>query len=367
MTTSSLETKKVHIKDAKPNMILAKDAITDEGIVVIAKNTMLSDVNYKKLKNKGINYITIFSRSTIDENEFNEEIQEDNNSYVRIEDRKEFKLFEKVYIDKIEKLENQFIAIGKGVGVEIENLYSIVIDTLNVVNCKSDIFFYLNHLKNQHIHTYAHCLNVGIICNLFGLWLGFDGEKLKNITVAGVLHDIGKTKIETELIQKPGKLTKEEFENVKKHVYLGYKLIENLDLPNEIKEGVLMHHEKIDGSGYPLGLKDEKIALTGKIIAICDIYEAMTSDRVYRPRVCPFNVIKNFEQNSYDILDTTLLLAFLQNIAYTYVGSRVILSTDEEAEVVFINQAHLSKPIVRTDTGFIDLSKEKDIDIKCIL
>lgn len=346
-------------------MILAKDAVTDKGIVVIAKNTMLSNVNYKKLEDNGIQYITIFSKSNFEEIEYSE--KGDNNLYNRIEDRLEFKNFEKVYDEKIKKLENQFIAIGKGVGVEIDNLYSIVIDTLSTVSCKSDVFFYLGHLKEQDIHTYAHCLNVGIICNLFGLWLGFDGDALKNLTVSGVLHDIGKTQIEKSLIKKPGKLTREEFETVKKHVDLGYDLIKNFDIPQEIKDGVLMHHEKIDGSGYPSGLKNENISLTGKIIAICDIYEAMTADRVYRPQVCPFEVIRNFEQNSYDILDTTLLLAFLQNISYTYVGSKVMLSTGEEAEVVFINQAHLSKPIVRTDTSFIDLSKETDITISCVL
>lgn len=364
---AEIKTKKINIKDAKPNMILAKDAVNANGIVVIAKNTMLSSVNYKKLEDKGIKTITIFSKSNSEENSFNEDTEKTNNSYQKIEDRKEFKQFKKIHEENLEKLENQFIAIGEGVGVEIDNLYSMVIDMLGSVNCKSDVFLYLAHLKKQDIATYGHCLNVGIICNLFGLWLGLEGETLKNLTVAGVMHDIGKTKVDENLIKKPGKLTPDEFESVKKHTTLGYELVENLDIPEEIKTGILMHHEKIDGSGYPSGLTEDTISLTGKIVAICDIYEALTADRVYRPRVCPFEVIKNFQQNSYDILDTTLLLAFLQNIAYTYIGSHVILSNGEEAEIVFINQADLSKPIVRTSSGFIDFSKETELTIKHII
>lgn len=364
---SNLKTKKVNINNIKPNMILAKDVISSCGAVILAKNTMLSDINYNKLKELGIKNITIFEKDKDINNSFDEDALLKNKQCKTIEDRKEFKEFKKVYEQKIEKLENQFVAIGKGVGVEIDSLYSMVIDIIDSVNCKNDVFAYLANLKNQDIHTYAHCLNVSLICNLFGLWLGYEGEDLKNLTVAGILHDVGKTQIDESIIKKPEKLTDTEYDHIKKHAYLGYNLVKDLNIPEEIKLGILMHHEKIDGSGYPLGLTDDRISRTAKIVAICDIYEAMTADRVYRPKICPFEVIRNFEQNSYDLLDTQLLLAFLQNIVYTYVGSQVILSDNREAEVVFINQAHLSKPIVKVDKTFIDLSQEKDLYIKHIL
>ncbi|WP_317366888.1 HD-GYP domain-containing protein [uncultured Tyzzerella sp.] len=363
----NLNTKKINISDAKPNMILAKNVVSNSGNIILAKNTMISDINYNKLKDMGIKYITIFEKDDNINDSFDEDVLLENKECEKIEDRKEFKQFKKVYEDKIEKLENQFIAIGKGVGVEIDNLYSMVIDIVDSVNCKNDVFSYLGHLKSQDIHTYAHCLNVSLICNLFGLWLGYSGDDLKILTVAGILHDIGKTQVDENIIKKPEKLTEVEYDHIKKHAYLGYNIVKNLNIPEEIKLGVLMHHEKIDGSGYPLGLTNNKISSTAKIIAICDIYEAMTADRVYRPKICPFEVIRNFEQNSYELLDTPLLLAFLQNIVYTYVGSQVMLSDGRKAEVVFINQANLSKPIVKCCEDFIDLSQEKDLYIKHIL
>lgn len=362
---ANLKTKKINIKDAKPNMILAEDVVTKTGITVLPKNTMLSASNYKKLETSGTKTIIIFEKE--EENNFKEEVLHENEKHLDIQERKEFKEFKKGYEQKIEKVENQFIAIGEGVGVEIDNLYGMVIDIMDKVNCKNDVFEYLTHLKTQDIHTYAHCLNVALICNLFGMWLGYEGEDLKNLTVAGMLHDVGKTKVDEKIIKKPAKLTDEEYACIKKHTSLGYDLVKKLDIPEEIKMGVLMHHEKIDGTGYPLGLKEDKIATTAKIVAICDIYEAMTADRVYRGRVCPFEVIKKFEQNSFDALDTQLLLAFLQNMVYTYVGSKVILSNGQKAEVVFINQANLSKPIVKVGDDFIDLSQRKDLIIESII
>ncbi len=363
----SLKTRKLNVKDAKPNMILAKDVVSTNGVIILAKNTMLSDTNYTKLEDSGIKFITVFDKEDLNNDSFSKTVLLENKGYERIEDRKEFQEFKNKYEQKIEKLENQFIAIGKGVGVEINNLYDMVIDIIDNVNCKTDVFSYLGHLKIQDVHTYTHCLNVGLICNLFGLWLGYEGEDLKNLTVAGILHDVGKTQIDESIIKKPEKLTDSEYDHIKKHAFLGYNLVKELDIPEEIKLGVLMHHEKIDGSGYPLGLKDDRIATTAKIVAICDIYEAMTADRVYRPKICPFEVIRNFEQNSYDLLDTQLLLAFLQNIVYTYVGNHAMLSDNREAEIIFINQANLSKPIVKVNDSFIDLSQEKELYIKHIL
>ena len=363
---TNLKTLKIDIKDVKPNMILAKDVVLDNGAIILAKNTMLSDINYEKLKNMGIKSVTIFKKSDI-EDFFDENILLENLEYEKIEDRREFKTFKSIYDEKVVRLENQFIAIGKGLGVEIDAFYNMVLDIVDSVNCKNDIFSYIAHLKTHDLHTYAHCLNVGLICNLFGLWLGYEGDELKNLTVAGILHDVGKTQIDESVINKPGKLTELEYDYIKKHASIGYELIKDLKIPEEIKLGVLMHHEKIDGSGYPLGLTEDRIARTAKIVAICDIYEAMTADRVYRNKICPFEVIRNFEQNSYDLLDTQLLLAFLQNIVYTYVGSYAILSDNRKAEVVFINQFYLSKPIVKVNEEFIDLSQEQNLYIKHIL
>lgn len=360
--------KKVNILNIKPNMILADDVVTKNGAVILARNTMLNNINYTKLKDNKIMYINVWSDS------INEEAESFRNTTFTIEEqlkpvteREEFKDFSQDYEKKVDQTEECMIAIGKGGDVDIDNLYKITTDIVNVVNCKSDIFCYLGYLKETDEHTYSHCVNVSVLCNIFSKWLGFEEEEIKNLTVAGLLHDIGKTKVDQEILNKKDKLTKEEFEEIKKHTTYGYRIISDKLIADEVKKAVLMHHEKIDGTGYPLGIKNNKIGKYAKIVAICDIYDAMTSDRVYRKKICPFEVIKSFEQSSFGLLDTQYLLTFLRNIAYTYVGSYVKLTNNEIGEVVFINRSQMSRPIVKTNSGFIDLSRDKTISIKHIV
>lgn len=359
--------KRIRINNAKPNMILAEDAVSDSGVVIIAKNTMLNNLNYDKLESNGIEFISIFQKEEDLGNNFNEDIFLENKEYQTLEDRKEFKNFKEFYKNAVKILEEKFDDIVNNKVLKIDEIYHIIINVLDKVNSKNDIFYYLVNLKCLDMHIYSHSLNVSIISHLFGLWLGYEGEDLKNLTVSAALHDIGKTQIDNNIIIKPGKLTDKEYEIMKRHPHIGYKILENFYISEEIKSGVLMHHEKIDGSGYPIGLTGDRISKIGKIIGICDIYEAMTADRIYRPKFCPFEVIRTFEQNSYEFLDPDLLLVFLQSIVYTYVGSKVILSNGKEAEIVFVNQSNLSRPIIKSGEEFIDLSQINDINIDHII
>jgi len=124
-----------------------------------------------------------------------------------------------------------------------------------------------------------------------------------------------------------------------------------------------MHHERFDGSGYPDGIKGAQINNFARIIAICDTYDAMTANRAYRSKICPFDVIKQFEADGYNKYDTSYLLTFLSNIAYIYFGSWVKLSNGEEGEVVYIHQNNLSRPVVKVGDKLIDLQKMTDVSI----
>ena len=136
--------------------------------------------------------------------------------------------------------------------------------------------------------TYVHSMNVALIASVIGKWMGYNQEKIKVLTLAGLMHDIGKLLIPEKILNKPGNLTDNEYEIMKKHVNLGYEQVKNKFMPMSVKEAILLHHEKCDGTGYPFGLKSDKIPETAKIIAIADVYDAMTSSRIYRAPICPF-------------------------------------------------------------------------------
>lgn len=131
---------------------------------------------------------------------------------------------------------------------------------------------------------------------MLGNWLGFSEDAQNTLTLCGLLHDIGKSRIPASIIGKPGRLTSEEFEQIKRHPLLGYELLKNQPLDPHIKNAALMHHERCDGSGYPFGLYASDIDDYASIIAVADVYDAMTADRCYRLGLCPFEVIAQFEQ-----------------------------------------------------------------------
>jgi len=349
-------------------MVLSRDVVNVSGTVLLAKDTMLNNINYTKLiandlghvyiKPESVNLsIPIFTFSDI-------EAASVENQKIPVEERPEFPLFKAEYDYSSDETKRCLYEISEGGQIDLNHMYAITNNIMGKLRCKSDVFYFLSNIKDSDEPTFHHSVNVSLLCNIFGRWMGYDSEDLANLTTSGLLHDIGKTKTPSEILNKQGKFTEQEYEIMKKHTILGYRIMQQQDIPSEIKLGALMHHEKIDGSGYPLGITGGKIGNIAKILTICDIYDAMTANRVYRKKLCPFEVIKMFESRVYGELDTKYLLTFLQSIAYSYLGRWVLLSNAIEAEVVFINSRSLSQPVVRTtDDEFIDLSMERTLSI----
>ena len=155
---------------------------------------------------------------------------------------------------------------------------------------------------------------------------------------------------------------------IKSHTTNGYKILQPLELDERIKLAALMHHERIDGSGYPSHLVDEQIDQFAKIIAILDSYEAMTSYRSYRAPLCPFTVIEIFEKDGYGKYDTGYYMTFLERMVEEYIGKEVELNDGTVCVVVLINKQKYSRPMVRTEDGkYIDLATQKNLSIKALV
>jgi HD-GYP domain-containing protein (c-di-GMP phosphodiesterase class II) len=177
-------------------------------------------------------------------------------------------------------------------------------------------------------------------------------------------------RIPDELLNKTGSLTDEEFARIKEHPKLGYDILKNQpNLDPRIKKAALMHHERCDGSGYPSQLTEDFIDNYAMIVAIADVYDAMTAARAYRAPLCPFQVISNFEKDGYQKFNTKYILTFLKQIAQTYQSNRVMLSDGRACNIVMLNQNALSRPIVQfDDKTCLDLSTaSKDLIITTLL
>ena len=283
----------------------------------------------------------------------------------------EFRDFQFAYFACIQKMKESFTsAADHNEPIDTNDLLASVSELFLSRNTIIELFDMLYNMRTITDSVYAHCLNVSLISRMIGRWLKLQTPDLDILTIAGLLHDIGKLKIPEEILNKPGALSDEEFALVRQHPKYGYEILKNQpDMDPRIKKTALMHHERCDGSGYPTGLSEDFIENFAMIVAIADVYDAMTAARSYRAPLCPFQVIRSFEKEGYQKYYTRYILTFLKQIAVTYQSNRVILSDGRGCNIVMLNQNDLSRPIVQLDDkSCIDLSTAgKDLYIKAVL
>lgn len=282
-----------------------------------------------------------------------------------------FRSFQFNYFDCIDQMKIAFTAaVDSNQTLDTQELLSRVSKLFRSRNTIIELFDMLYNMRTITDSVYAHCLNVALISRMIGRWLKLAVHDLDVLTLAGLFHDIGKLKIPEEILNKPGDLSDEEFSQIRQHPRLGYEILKNQpNLDPRIKKSALMHHERCDGSGYPSGLGEDFIDNYAMIVAIADVYDAMTAARSYRAPLCPFQVISCFEQDGYQKYHTRYILTFLKQIALTYQSNRVILSDGRGCKIIMFNQNSLSRPIVQFDDNTcLDLSTEnKDLYIKAVL
>lgn len=233
-----------------------------------------------------------------------------------------------------------------------------------------ELFDMLHNMRSVDDSIYAHSMNVGLIAGILGKWLKLPREEIQLLVMAGLLHDVGKAKIPPEVLNKPGKYTDEEFAMVKSHPQLSYDLLKEYPdsvLDPRVKLAALQHHERLDGSGYPQGLKGDEIDDFAMMIAVADVYDAMTAARSYRAPLCPFQVIAAFEKEGLQKYHPKYILKFLEKIANAYQNNRILLNDGRAGDIIFLNK-QLSRPIVKLSDGTcVDLSSTPNLSIQSIL
>lgn len=354
----------LQISQLIPGMIVAEDVFTSRRELIISRNTIISPKILTKLKLTTIKEIMVYIPKNLAETLSTNETKTND-----LINTIEYKKFRKYYTESIELMKSSFMELF-GYTTDKFNTDILLQSVSNILKeCRSSLrmFDMLQCMKDFDDIVYVHSLNVTLICASFASWLNFSSDDMQQLLLAGLLHDVGKLRIPQEIIHKPDALTEQEYRMIQQHPSLGYDMLKDKDLDPRILDAVLMHHERCDGSGYPQKLTFHSITTFANIIAIADVYDAMTTKRVYRNGICPFEVIRNFEKDGYQKYDAAYLIPFLKSIALAYINSTVRLSNSLSGEVVMINNHALSKPIVKVDNHFFDLSKEKDLQIVSVL
>ena len=179
----------------------------------------------------------------------------------------------------------------------------------NTVN----IFTAIHNIQSETDIIYIHCFNVAVISMLISNWCGYDSLTKEKILEGAITHDIGKLLIDEEILNKESALSNTERAQVSSHTVEGYKMLRDSGLSRDTLSSILMHHERIDGSGYPLGLRGEKINFYARLIAIADVYEGMTAKRLYRVPFSPGYVI-NFIKENRDKFDKNIVNVFVEKM-----------------------------------------------------
>ena len=351
--------KRIRIQDLEPGMIAATDVYNRQDQLVLSAGTVLTEKIINRLSIYNIYFVRIKEIEKVEEAEVGQSYAE------KVRNSEAFKEFHQEFDETVELMQSVISDFASN-EVTMDAVNQVVDEAIIMIDAdhkEFNVFDIVHNMRQSSDITYAHSINVAMICHTIAKWIGMSEEEAAMAFTCGILHDIGKLRIPDEIINKTEKLTKEEFDLLKTHPIEGYNMLKELPIDKHIKNAALMHHERSDGSGYPIGMKGNDIDKFARIVAIADVYEAATAPRVYRKGLSPFEVFELFEKEGIQKYDTHMIMTFMEKLADTYMLNRVRLSNDMIGKIVFINKQAVSRPVVKCGETFIDLSKETDITI----
>ncbi len=259
---------------------------------------------------------------------------------------------------------------------DFEFISMIVDNIMNDLESMEDILYRSVELLDKDEYTYVHSVEVALLSIITAKNLGYSSVEIKNIGLGALLHDIGKLMIPNSVLNKREKLTNEERLEIEKHPQYGFDLVKNCEkLPYVSKQIVLLHHEKLDGSGYPYGLVGVEIPEYVKIVTVCDIYDAITHNRVYRDKVHIHKALDMIIAESVYALDIKIFNALLKSIVVYPEGTGVVLSNNLIGVVYRYRQYSPVRPVVKIikswnnqklNFAILDLEKNRHLHIKAV-
>jgi HD-GYP domain-containing protein (c-di-GMP phosphodiesterase class II) len=331
--------KLVKVSTLVPGMIIAKDVFQDTGVLMLNRGTALTAELITKLKYWRISEVMV------------EDLQPD------FKEQQEAILAPKISIahDRVVGITQNLMTSDNFKEADSFILQGMVGDIESQLDLSSNLLLSLNHLKTYDLYLFSHVVNVCILALIIGRELRMSPEELKELGMAALLHDFGMIKIDRTIYDQGNKLTAEQWQEIRKHPDYACAMLSESDFSPEVLEGIRQHHERINGSGYPLGLKGPEIGQYGKIIAVADVYDACISPRKHRKRFTPYEALKILLGDSH-LFELKILKAFVASMAIYPIGSFIRLNTGEVAKVVGVNHAAPFRPEIRI---FFDSSAQK--------
>ena len=332
-------------ENLKENMELAKP-IYEDGNVLLNKEVKNLYKYKDKLLELGVKHLYVEDKYSYDI-EINEAIKDSTR-------RNGKRIVQNIF----DKIEDGFIDLNT------QDLKDVVEDITDELVLNEDVLLNLVSLKSTSNYTYEHSVNVSVICIALGKMLGYSQNELFKLGMGGMLHDVGKTLVPKEILNKPGSLTDYEYQVMKNHPELGFDYLQQNESISPLSRIVVYsHHERVDGSGYPRRLKSDEIHEFARVAAIADVFDALTSDRIYRDKWPTYKAAEYIMNNTEQLFDYQLVKRFLPQVSFYPNGSEVILSNGCRAVVKTQNVGFPTRPVLRLieDDEGNELDKELDL------
>jgi len=329
----------VTLEELKKDMVLANTLYDNNDKILLKANKKLTQAYVNRIQQMDISGLYVFEDDEITDHT---PIVSEKTRMAALRSLKRLNIDDCLYI-------------ANDIVEEIRESESMVVETLN--------------LSTYDNYTYVHSVNVDITSVVLGVALGLRDDELRKLSQAALLHDIGKTCLPIEILNKPGKLTEEEYEEVKRHSWHGYNMLKNNEeISSVTRNAILSHHENEDGTGYPRNLTSERIHKYAKIIHVADVYDALTTKRVYKDAMNPSDAMEYLMANTTTMFDKDIVATFMQYVAPYPLGVTVELSDGRTGIVIKNNREMLSRPIVKVEGGhMINLTKELDLTVTKLL
>lgn len=318
-----------------PGMVVARAIYNADGQVLLAKGVTLKPIYLVRLREMGIPAVYIQDETTRD---------------IEIEDV----VNEETRLQAIKAMKDLFGSWHEGernhtpLLADYNRLERVVNSLLEDLLDQKELIINLTDIRTLDDYTFAHSVNVCILAMITGLTLRYSRSALLHLGVGALLHDIGKTCIPLHILNKPGRLTAEEYEQVCRHAQCGFDILRLQKEVSLVSALVaLEHHERYNGSGYPQGLKGEEIHEFARITGVVDVYDALTADRVYRRAYPPYEAYEMLAGAGNFTHDYRIVKAFLYNVAAYPVGTMVELNNGEIGVVTGTARGHSHQPRVR--------------------
>lgn len=357
-----METIHVPISELRVGKVISEDIFANTQYPIIFKNTIISHEHLQVFFAFNISRVPVYK----DGIETRTEVKE-TDLVVPIDSVPTFK---KVYDNSVEQLKKEFKNWEAGAKVDIAKARKIILPLLEMVLEDRTIIFELNEYSNPKDYLYHHCVATALISSVIAQKLGYDKGITIQVAIGGLLADCGMAKIHPRIRDKKTTLTEQEFDEIYKHPIYSYNMVKDLTiLKDTMKEAIFQHHERLNGSGYPKGERIANISTFAQIIAVADVFHAMTCERVYRAKQSSFKVIEMINESEFGKFDIKVVRALIDIVADLPLGTIVELSNLEQGEVMFVNKFAPTRPLIKlSHSGEIfDLGKNRTFYISRII